>query len=421
MDNGVSGLIAEQGAIGVAGDNIANVNTTGFKRQRALFEDVFMRNGGGGGQGAGVRQGALQQAFVQGSLENTGVATDLGISGGGFFAVSGSVDGISGTFYSRSGQFRVNTEGALVDPSGMKLLGYQALPDGTMSASVAPIVIPTSGIPAQATDGMRVTANLNAAAEVTAAAFDVNQPSQTANFSTSVQVYDSLGNPHDLAVYFKKTGDGQWDYHVLAKGSETTPSSTDANVEVGSGALQFTTQGALNSLSGAQAINVTFGSAEPQAITLNLGSSLADGGTGLDGLTQFASPSNVSSSSQNGYSAGEMSGVAVKSNGVVEGLYTNGMRLPVGQIALANFRSESGLARAGNGLWISTAQSGQAALGTPGSGGRGAISAGTLETSNVDLAQEFTDMITHQRAFSANSKVIAAADDMLTALMQVKK
>ena len=422
MDNGVSGLLTEQGALGVAGDNIANSNTVGFKRERSVFEDVLIQSSAGRGQGAGVEQGPLQQTFTQGSLEQTGVSTDLGISGGGFFAVAGSVNGVTGTFYSRAGEFRLDSSGCLVDPTGMKLLGYATQSDGLLAASVSPLVVPTSSIPAKVTDSMQLAANLDASAPVpTITPFSADTPTQTANFSTSIQVFDTLGSPHSLDVYFAKTSAGQWEYHVLANGNETTPVSPGNNVEIGSGSLTFTTQGALDSVATTQPIQVTFGGADPQTISLNVGSPLATNGTGLDGVTQFATPSNVSSESQNGYASGSMSGVTVDSSGTVSGLYTNGLQIPVGQIAMAKFRSENGLARASSGLWVATPESGQAALGTANSGGRGAISSGTLESSNVSLAQEFTDIITHQRAFSANSKVIATADDMLTQLIQLRK
>ena len=421
MDNGVSGLIAEQSALGVVGDNIANVNTTGFKRQRSLFEDVLIRSGGGRGQGAGVEQSAVQQAFTQGSLEQTGVSTDLGITGGGFFAVSGSVDGVTSTFYTRAGQFLLDPSGCLVNPSGLKLLGYAAEGDGTLSASVSPLFVPTSGIPAKPTDSMAIAANLSATALPPGAAFDITLPSQTANVSTAIQVFDTLGNAHAVGVYFRNTAPGQWEYHVVASGNETTPASPGTNVEIGSGTLAFNTQGLLQTASVTQAISVAFGAAAPQSIALSFGSTLSTNGTGLDGVTQFASASNISSESQNGYASGAMSGVQVDSTGMVLGTYTNGLKLPVGQLAIAKFRSDVNLARAGNGLWLSTSESGQAALGTPASGGRGSISSGTLESSNVDLAAEFTDMITHQRSFSADSKVITAADDMLTVLMQLRK
>ncbi len=419
MNNGVSGLRAEKEALGVIGDNIANVNTAGFKYQRALFEDVFLKSSSGSDVGAGVEQSKLQQAFTQGSLAQTGVATDLGISGGGFFTVSGSVNGVTGVFYSRAGQFRIDPAGGLVDPSGLDLLGYTALPDGTLAASVSPLIVPTSSIPAKATDTIQITANLDAGAPVIGP-FDSAQPATTANFSTSIQVFDTLGGAHSADVYFNKVADGQWEYHVVMRGDELDPSTPGANVEVSSGSLTFTTTGALGTAS-TSPIDVTFAPGGPLSIAIDFGTALADGGTGLAGTTQFGSPSSVSNQLQNGYGAGAFSGVSSGSDGTVEGLYTNGLRLPVGQIALAVFRSENGLARAGNGLWAATPESGQAALSAAGTGGRGMLSAGTLESSNVDLAREFTNMIMHQRSFSADSKVIAAADDMLTVLMQMRR
>jgi flagellar hook protein FlgE len=208
---------------------------------------------------------------------------------------------------------------------------------------------------------------------------------------------------------------------VLAKGADMQP-PVAGNVEVGSGNMAFTTDGALNTVTQTP-ISVTFGggATAAQAITLDFGTSIAAGGTGLDGTTQFGSPSNVSSQSQDGYSSGDFSGVTVDGQGVVMGLYTNGQKLAIGQLAIAKFRANEGLGRAGQGLWIETRESGTAAMGTAGSGGRGAISAGALEGSNVDLAEEFVGLIQHQRAFSANSKTITTADEMLQELINIKR
>lgn len=425
MYSGVSGLRAEGEALGVVGDNIANVNTTGFKAQRAIFQDVLghsvLAGTGTPLPGSGVRVGDIQQLFSQGSLANTGIATDLALNGDGFFVVQGSVDGIVGNFYSRAGQFVLDKDGYLVNPNGLQVQGYAANGDGTFAASISSIQAPTAAIQPRATQNIEITANLDSSDEVLVAAWDDQDPANTANFSTTITTYDSLGNAHTLDVYFRKTAEGTWDWHALISGDDANPPAPGTNVEVGTGELGFNTDGALQTIS-ANTVTVDFnGATAGQVITLDFGTSIDDGGTGLEGVTQFGSPSNVSSQGQDGYSSGDFSGIAVDGEGVVSGLYTNGQKLELGQLAIAKFRSNDGLGRAGQSLWIDTRDSGPAALGVAGSGGRGAVSAGAIEMSNVDLAEEFVGLIQHQRSFSANSKTITTADEMLQELINIKR
>jgi flagellar hook protein FlgE len=422
MQIGVSGLRAESEALGVVGDNVANVSTVGFKRQRSEFEDVLTRNGGQGSSGSGVRQNDVRQLFTQGSLAQTGVATDIAVGGEGFFVVNGTVDGMTGAFYTRAGQFHLDPSGALVDPSGLAVMGRTARPDGTLASSVSKMVVPPGSLAARPTTALQINANLDASAPIAAAAFDPQDPNATANFSTAIQVFDSLGAAHSVDVYFVKNGTGQWEYHALAKGDELNPPQSGQNVELGSGNMTFNGDGALDNVSVTTPISVSFnGASANQNVSIDFGSTLAGGGSGLDGTTQFSMPTGVSAQSQDGYSSGALSGISIGADGTVEGLFTNGERAAIGQLVLAKFRSQEGLIRAGNGLFAETRESGNAVLGAPGSGGRGSLSAGAIETSNVDLAEEFVDMIRHQRAFSADSKVISTADDMLSELMQLKR
>jgi len=426
MNSGVSGLKAESDALGVTGDNIANVNTSGFKAQRAVFEDVLghsiLAGTSSGLPGSGVRVGDVQQMFTQGTLSNTGVSTDVALNGDGFFVVKGTVDGVSSDFYTRAGEFAIDKDGKLTNTAGLKVQGYQANGDGTFAASLSDVTAPTAALPARATTSMNVTANIDSSAQVITAAWDPQDPANTANFSTTMSIYDSLGNAHTADVYFRKTADNAWDYHVLVPGADLNPPVV-GNSEIGSGALTFTTDGALNAETVTTAVSATFGggATAAQAITLDFGTSVADGGTGLDGTTQFAGPSNVSSQKQDGYASGDFSGVSVDGQGVVTGLYTNGQKIAMSQLGIAKFRSNDGLGRAGQNLWIATRESGTAAMGTAGSGGRGATTGGALEGSNVDLASEFVSMIQHQRSFSANSKTITTADEMLQELISLKR
>lgn len=424
MYSGVSGLRAEGEALGVVGDNIANVNTTGFKRQRAVFQDVLGHSILAGTSsalpGSGVRVGDIQQLFTQGTLQNTGVSTDLALSGEGFFVVNGTVDGITSNFYSRAGEFVIDADGFIVNNGGLKLQGYAANVDGTFDASPTSLQVPTSAIQPAVTENMEIVANLDSNETVPTVAWDDQDPSNTSNFQTSMTVYDSLGDAHTLEVYFRKTAANTWEYHVLADGDDTGAPGT--NVEVGDGTLAFNTDGSLQNFTETNQIDVSFtGATANQLITLNLGTDIAGGGTGLDGVTQFSAASNVSSQTADGYATGEFSGIAVDGQGVVMGLYTNGEKLAIGQLAIAKFRSNDGLGRAGQGLWIETRDSGDVALGTAGSGGRATVSAGALEASNVDLAEEFVGLIQHQRSFSANSKTITTADEMLQELINIKR
>jgi flagellar hook protein FlgE len=431
MYSGVSGLRAEGEALGVVGDNIANVNTVGFKSQRAVFEDVLGHSILAGTSsslpGSGVRVGDIQQMFNQGTLQNTGVSTDVALNGDGFFVVNGTVNGLSSNFYTRAGQFVLDRDGNLTNPEGLKVQGYAANPDGTFAASVSDVKAPTAALPANDTNNITITANLDASTKPLDTAlnpWDATKPSETSNFSSALTVYDSLGAAHDVNVYFRKsdTAANTWDFHVLADGDEVVGGTPGANFEIGTGGtMNFTTNGALNTVTGT-ALTVDFvGATAGQPITLNLGTSIAAGGTGLDGTSQYSSPSNVSSQSQDGYTSGDFSGVAIDGTGVVQGLYTNGQKIAMAQLSIAKFRSNDGLGRAGQNLWIETRESGTAAMGVAGSGGRGATSAGAVEGSNVDLAEEFVGLIQHQRSFSANSKTITTADEMLQELINIKR
>lgn len=423
LQTGVTGLRAESDALSVNADNIANVNTVGFKSQRAIFQDQLGRSILAGttsaNPGSGTRVTDVQVLHKQGTLSNTGLSTDLALSGDGFFTVSGTVDGVSASFFTRAGQFQLDKDGFLVNPSELKVMGYAAQPDGTFQAGLSAVKVPTSAIPPKVTENAMVTANLDSNATTPALAWDDQDPSATSNFSTTLTVYDSLGNGHSVDVYFRKSGANAWDFNILAAGDELA-APVAGNAPLGSGTLTFDSTGALTAVTGNTA-TVNFAGANAQTITFDLGTPVGANSTGLDGITQFAGKSNVSSQSQDGYSAGEFAGVSVDGQGVVRGLYTNGEKLAIAQLGIAKFVSNDGLGRAGNQLFMATRDSGEAAMGVAGSGGRAAVSSGALEMSNVDLAEEFVGLIQHQRAYSANSKVITTADDMLQELLNIKR
>lgn len=423
MNSGVSGLIAEGRALGVVGDNLANVNTIGFKESRAVFETVLGGAVGGlGTQGSGVRVARVQQLFAQGALLTTSQPTDVALSGDGFFVVQGTLDGITGSFYSRAGQTTVNNDGLLVNPQGLEIQGYAANSDGTFAASPTSIQVPTTGIPPRSTTRITIGANLDAGARTPAAPWDPNNPAATSNFSTSTTTYDSQGTAHNVNVYFRRTAANTWEYHVLANGSEVTGGVAGRNSEIATGTLAFNTSGALQTQASTFGGTVNFNGASPgQALAFNFGTPIGAGGTGLDGITQFGSPSTVNAQSQDGYASGGLTNVRVASDGTVNGVYTNGQVVPIARLAIARFQSNDGLANAGHSLWVATRDSGEPALGVAGTGGRASVVGGALEQSNIDVSQQFVNLISHQRSFQASSKTITTADQMLQELMNITR
>jgi flagellar hook protein FlgE len=425
MFSGVSGLRAESEAIAVVGDNIANVNTVGFKTQRAIFQDVLGHSILAGTSsalpGSGVRVADVQQLFTQGSITNTGVATDVALSGDGFLVVNGTVDGITSNFFTRAGQLKVDNDGLLINQQGLNVQGYAANPDGTLQASVGDLQVPTASLSPFATNEITITANLDSRSPVLT--FDVLDPDGTSNRSTSITVFDSLGAAHTLDIYFNSLGGNTYNYNVVADGGELAGGTAGAHTLISTGTLTFTSDGALlDAPPTPLAMDFAGGATAGQEIDLNFGADITtDLTTGLSGTTQFASETAVSSQSQNGYSSGEFSGLSIDGTGLVQGLYTNGEKITIGQLAIAKFRSNDGLGRAGQNLWIETRESGTAALGAAGAGGRASVTAAALEQSNVDLGDEFVSLIQHQRSFSANSRTITTADEMLLELINIKR
>src|SRR5579859_2868024 len=302
MYTGVTGINAEGEALGTVGDNISNINTVGFKEQRTIFQDMLGHSITAGSAsampGSGVMVGKIEQLFTQGSLSTTGVSTDVALNGDGFFMVNRNVDGVAGNFYTRAGNFNIDKDGYLVNANALKVQGYQASANGTIqSAQIGALKVPTAALPPAVTSQMAITANLDANQAVPVAAWDPQNPAQTSNFNTSMQVYDSLGNAHTVNVYFRKTAANTWDYHALVDGGQLTGGTAGTNVEIGTGTLAFTTDGALNTVS-ANTLTADFvGATAGQTITVNFGTPISGGGTGLDGTTQFGGPSNVSSQS----------------------------------------------------------------------------------------------------------------------------
>ena len=423
---GVSGLRAHSEALGVAGDNIANVNTVGFKQSRAQFEDMIGRSVSRYSppevMGGGSRIGDIQQLFSQGALINTDKPTDLAVSGEGFFVVQGTLQGTQGRYYTRAGQFHIDENGYLTNPDNMRVQGYNALPNGQLESAPADLIVSANTVPASPTTEVSVAANLDADA-VVPLAFDPTDPQGTSNFANNVTVYDSLGGAHEVTVYYRKSASNSWEWHAMVDGGELTGGTPGTLTEQANGTLTFTTDGALDTEATAASNWNFLNATQNQAIAFDFGTSLTtDGGlTGLDGTTQFASPSTITGLSQDGFAAGSVAGLTISPDGMIYGIFSNGQQRALGRVALATFKNVDGLERVGQGMWSATDEAGDVMIGSPDTGGRGSVISGALEQSNVDLGTEFVNLIAFQRGFQANSRVITTADEMYSELVNIKR
>lgn len=435
----ISGISATGRALGEIGNNIANAETTGYKARRVSFGDLFGATIGGGGTSTGVTEGrgvtvlGVDAIFSQGSLESTSSSLDLAVDGDGFFQVQ---DSSGNAFYTRDGQFSVDSTGNIVNGKGFLLQGFSADSSGNILGTTGSLVLSTTQEAATVTSTVNVGANLDASS--TATTFSVADPTGTSQFSTGITVYDSLGTGHDLTVYFTKTASNAWQYSVVAPSTSVTVDASGlsgTNALIFTGSLTFTTSGALDtetsilyydaSSTTSGGIDFTGGAAADQAITFDFGTSITtdSGGStaGLDGTTQFGSTSTLLTLSQNGNTSGTLSGTSISDTGIIVGRFSNGTTRNLGQVALSRFTNPDGLDAVGNNLFIETADSGSPLEGGPGSGAFGNVISNTLESSNVDLGDELVNMITMQRTFQANSRIITTTNDLLGELVNLSR
>jgi flagellar hook protein FlgE len=421
MNIGASGLRAQGSALEVVADNISNVNTIGYKRSRAQFTDILGSSVVGGGAvsaGAGASLAGISQIWTQGAIINTERSTDMAISGKGLFVVSTNI----GPAYTRAGQFTIGGDGAIQNAQGWVLQGYSADIAGNLSAATGDLVINTGTLPAVTTTEVTFAVSLNSETPVATVPWDPTDPSASSSFSTGVTVYDSLGTPRDLTVYFRKTAANTWDYHVMTDGKNVTGGVPGTPFEGASGTLLFDTEGRLSDEVPLASSWDFVGATPGQAIDFDFGTNITtELGSGLDGVVQFGTANTVNGTTQNGYGAGTISSIAISRDGIIDGVFSNGQRRVVGQIAVANFASFEGLRRAGDGLFLQSRESGEPLLAGAQTGGRGSIQGQALEQSNVDLATEFVDLIAYQRAFQSNSKIIQTADEMYQEVVNLRR
>lgn len=437
LHTGASGLGVSSTYLSVVGDNIANINTVGFKQSRATFADALPQEvfglSGASKVGTGASVNGVSTLFGQGSLEATESSTDLAISGNGFFMVSNGAN----RYFTRNGSFALDNAGYLIDGLGNRVQGFTAV-DGLLTAELDDLRIGTGPAAGAGTETVELSAILSASEDVAddLSAMDlygtgtgtntVSEALEVADFATSVTIYDSVGVGHDVTVLFERTADDQWSWRAVTDASEVYDSGTGLpysategyGFELASGTVSFDTDGALTAFTQASTTGFNFlGSAEP-ALTFDFG--LDSLGAVTEGsLIMTGEESSASSISQDGRSSGSLSDISVSTDGSITGSYSNGEQIVLGQVALAMFDSLEGLERLGGSLFGATGASGEPSVGVAGTGGRGTIAGFALEQSNVELEDQFVSMITAQRTYQANSRIISTVDETLSNLLQL--
>jgi flagellar hook protein FlgE len=417
---GVTGLNAAGQSMGVIGDNIANAGTHGFKSSRAEFQDMLANSlkgiDGGDQMGSGTKLAHITSQFTQGTVARTQSITDLAINGNGFFAV----DAPFGRGYSRDGAFHFDKEGYMVNGDGYKVQGFSPDEKGNITNKLDPIKLGNTNIPATPTSEVKLSMNLDSRENVKV--FDPANPDKTSNFNTSITVYDSVGTARLVTLYYNKAVDGAWDYHAMVDGADAANGIPGQMQEMASGSLKFDQKGVLQEeVQGQNAFNFNKGALAGQKINFDFGASIKEGGTGLDAATQYGSKSSVSRHSQDGASAATLASMSFNDDGVLTAVYDNGVQRNLGQVAIAKFENNEGLFKTGKNLFKETRKSGQGAVGKPGADGRGEVLAKSIEQSNVDIANEFINLMGAQRNFQANTRTITTADQMLQEVLNIKR
>ncbi len=403
FQQGLSGLNAASRSLDVIGHNIANANTTGMKASRAEFAQIYASSAGGmGGSnlGLGVQVDTVSQQFSQGALTATGNSLDVAINGGGFFQIKNS-DGT--TAFTRAGNFKLDADGNLVTNSGAQVIGYPADANGVREAGDAkPLRLPTgSPLPAKMSTKVAAEITLDARAVV---ADTATPPTPLSTFATSFTGFDAQGLEVPVSLSFKKTANNTWEVYTSVNGSDPTTSTPFT--------LKFNVDGSLDK-AGSPVPKLTLTSPNDPAVTFDVDLDLSR-------MTQVNSRFTVSDLTQDGYTAGQLTGLRIEKDGVISASYSNGKIQSAGQFALANFRNMQGLAPTSTGDWAETSASGQPVRGTPGTGTFGQLRAGTLEESNVDLTAELVNMMTTQRAYQANAQTIKTQDQVMSTLVNLR-
>lgn len=420
----LSGLAAANKDLAVTGNNIANVATTGFKASRAEFADVYSASilgTGGKVAGAGVRTAAIAQQFTQGNINHTGNSLDLAINGNGFFALSAQGQ----MMYTRAGEFGTDKDGYIINSSGFRLQGYDVGVGGQiLQGKKVDLRLDTSNVSPKATSLISETINLDSTAPIIdplVHPFDPADP-ETFNWSTSVPVYDSLGNVHTMTQYFAKRAGNEWEMLTLIDGlnpdaatltpNDTTPRSTP---------LIFNSSGLLDVMPPASSpTGIDLDDWIPAELDPATGNWVPNGASANTGIhvdfskmTQYNAVSAVTSQSQDGYATGQLSGLTIDETGNMFAAFTNGQSKLIGQVMLVNFSNPQGLKPVGGTAWVETYASGVPIEGMAKTGTFGAIQSGALEESNVDLTAQLVQLIKAQSNYQANAKTVTTESTVM--------
>jgi flagellar hook protein FlgE len=425
LNIGVAGLAANSAALSATSSNIANVNTVGYKTQNANFETFLNTSGLVGNASAGVSAVISQDVATQGLPTSTSSPTDMSISGAGFFVVSTGIGAGATQQFTRAGSFAPDENGNLKNAAGLFLMGYPLdslgnVPTNTSSLSL--VNISSLSGKASPTDHLGIQANLQSSATAvgTYTTGQMTAGTVTPDFQRTINVYDSLGGSQPLTFSFVKTGANAWAYETSYAGAAANLSSANP---ISTGTVTFNSDGTLKNVNGASPASGTMSltipwaastGLVPQPITVDLGAV-----NGTSGMTQFDAASTLNGTSPNGSPFGAITGVQVAKDGTVTALFSNGLSQNVYKIPIATFTNPDGLGQTNGNAYIATKSSGAASVNLASTGAAGSITAQSLEGSTVDLALEFTNLITTQRAYSASARIITTADQMLQQLEQL--
>jgi flagellar hook protein FlgE len=410
FQHGLSGLNAAARNLDVIGNNVANANTVGAKQSRAEFADLYANSLAGvaaSATGLGVTVSNVAQQFTQGDIVSTQNPLDMAINGRGFFRTSleGEVR------YTRNGQFRMDSDGYVVNAQGARLTGFAVDASGQAgSGSPTDLRVDTGDLAPRPTTTVRGQLNLDARDPSLVVPFDAAAPSSYQG-AMSVDVFDSLGRDHGVTLFFRKTAPNAWEVRATADGTEVAGFAQPLTFDTGGRLTAPAAPFDLTIPLGTDASGAPVGTAAPGSMTVRVD---------LAGATQFGSGFATTSVAQDGYAAGRLSGFAVEGDGVLVGRYSNGQTRPQGQVALANFVNPQGLVAIGDNAWVEGSGSGAPTLGAPGSGILGALQAGAVENANVDLTAELVSMITAQRIYQANAQTIKTHDQMLQTIVNLR-
>lgn len=407
----LSGMQAESAALNIVGNNLANLNTTGYKGSTANFYDLVNEsiNATDPNSGTGVTAPQAIRSFTQGSIQVTSGQYDAAIQGSGLFVLQNSQ---GNTLYTRAGNFQLNAQGQLVTSTGEAVQGWTADANGVVSASgaVGNIVVPPGSLqtPAASTQ-FTVNANLNAAGTV---------GGTDGTFSTPVSVVDSLGEKHTLTVTFTKTANNAWSYNVTIPGEDLSSGTAGTPSNVAKGSLTFDSSGNLLTPAAPGSVAISITGLADGAANLAPNWTLYDASSNPT-LTQFSQTSSTSGNTADGVASAQLTSVGMQNGGLLVAKYSDGSSRTVAELAVAGFSNPESLVAVGNNNFQVSADTSAASVGAAGTGGRGQIEGGALESSNVDIASEFTNLIVFQRSYQADSRVITTLDQMSQALMQL--